>query len=48
MRFCVTMSSYRPKFAWIPTRMTGGGWVWLQTYQSINGGKQKRRYETKA
>lgn len=40
------MTSYRPRFAWLPTRMTTDGqWIWLRTYQSINNGKQKRLYE---
>ncbi len=44
--FCITSTSYRPAFAWWPTRMECGRWIWLRTYQSINGGKRKRLYES--
>ncbi len=43
VQFIVT--TYRPKFAWFPTKMDCGSIVWLQTYQSINGGKSKRLFE---
>ena len=44
MRVSVLFTSYRRTFAWLPTRMTSGRWVWLRRYQSINGGKSKRLY----
>jgi hypothetical protein len=43
-RVCVTSTSYKPAFAWLPTRLTEEGWIWLRRYQSINGGKWKRLY----
>ena len=39
------MTSYTPAFAWLPTRMECGRWIWLRRYQSINYGKRKRLYE---
>lgn len=41
----VVFTSYRSAFAWRPTKMECGRWIWLQHYQSINGGKRKRLYE---
>lgn len=38
----VVVTSYGRAFAFLPTRMECGRWIWLKTYQSINGGKQKR------
>lgn len=40
----VVVTSYRPAFAWLPTRMEDGQWAWLRRYQSINNGKRKRLY----
>lgn len=45
MLVCVTSTSYRPVFAWLPTRLEDSSWIWLKTYCSINNGKRKRRYE---
>lgn len=45
--FCITSTSYRPAFAWRPTRMECGRWIWLRRYQSISGGKRKRLYESR-
>ena len=39
------MASYTPAFAWLPTRMSNGKWVFMITYQAVNGGKIKRLYE---
>lgn len=46
-RFCITVTSFRPAFAWLPTRMECGRWVWLRRYQSINGGQRKRLFESR-
>lgn len=39
-------TSYRPAFAWFPTRMDSGQWIWLRWFQSIDGGRRKRLYES--
>ena len=41
----VVFTSYAPAFAWLPTRMECGRWIWLRLYQSINNGKRKRLFE---
>lgn len=43
-RVCVTVTSFCLAFAWLPTRMECGRWIWFRRYQSINGGKGKRLY----
>lgn len=45
MLFMISSTSCCLAFAWLPTRMTCGRWIWLRRYQSINGGKRKRLYE---
>ena len=29
------LSNWHKVFAWVPTQMTNGKWVWLENYQSI-------------
>jgi hypothetical protein len=41
----VVFTSYRPAFAYLPTRMECGRWIWLRHYQTINNGKRKRLYD---
>lgn len=38
------ITSYRPAFSWLPTRMDNGRWIWLKQYQRIDGGKRKRLF----
>lgn len=44
MTILVEVTSYGPVFAWLPTRMECGCWVWLRRYQRIDRGRRKRLY----